>query len=160
MAMSVAGLARTERNTEQKSGLFAIISEYKGKDGFEIVQIGSFGTSALKTMIRASAASDDSEDTRMMLKAMKGIKKMAIVEYKGCDEAVRAEFNARIEKALDRSELLIDVSDGNEAMRIYGIVDEQKNAINDFVMYAPDDCALICLFGSIPMDVFENAAVR
>lgn len=158
IVMSVAAFAKTDKDSDSKNRLFALVGEYKGKEGFEIVQVGSFGTSAIKTLIRASLAGDDSEDTRMMLKAMKGIKKMAVVEYSGCSEAMRGEFNARVENTLESSEPLIDVSDGKDVMKLYGIVNEEKNVINDFVMYSPNDCTLICLFGSIPMDVLETAA--
>ena len=41
-------------------------------------------------------------------------------------------------------------------MKIYGVFDEQSGTVQDFVLYAPSDCALICLFGSISMDAIAQ----
>lgn len=154
MAMTMTGFAKTEKSSVPKDRLMTLVSEYSGKEGFEIVKIGSFGTAALKTVMRFSVSDDDSE----ILKAMKGIKKMAIVEYDKCNEKIRDAFNSKLEKALSSSELLIEAKDGSDAMKIYGIYNEDENTIHDFVMFAPNDCALICLFGSIPLDSINEFA--
>lgn len=158
MAMTMTGFAKTEKSSVPKEKLMTLVSEYSGKEGFEVVKIGSFGTAALKTVMRLSVSDDDSEEVQMILKAMKGIKKMAIIEYDKCNEKTRDAFNSKLEKALSSSELLIEAKDGSDAMRIYGIYNEDENTVHDFVLFAPNDCALICLFGSIPLDSISELA--
>ncbi len=160
IALSMTGFAKTEKGAVPKDRLMTLISEFSGKEGFEVVKIGSFGTAALKTAMRASVSGDDSENVRQMLNAMKGIKKIAIVEYNKCDEKTREAFNKKLDKILSSSELLIEAKDGDDAMKIYGIVNEDENALHDFVMFAPNDCALICLFGSIPLDSINEFAMK
>ena len=45
-----------------------------------------------------------------------------------------------------------------EKMRIYGVMDEKTNEVKDFVLYAPSDCSLICLFGTLSMDAMAKIA--
>lgn len=158
IAIAMTGFAKTQKSSVPKDRLMTLISEYSGKEGFEVVKIGSFGTEALKTFMRLSVSDDDSEEAQIILKAMKGIRKMAIVEYDKCNEKTRDSFNSKLEKALSSSELLIEAKDGSDAMKIYGIYNEDENTIHDFVMFAPNDCALICLLGSIPLDSINELA--
>ena len=81
--------------------LTSIINEYKACDGFEVTKIGKVGTSAIKNLIRLSAKAESSQDVKDALDIIKGIKKLAIVEYDNCSEDVRDRFNHKISKALE-----------------------------------------------------------
>ncbi len=90
---------------------------------------------------------------------MKGIKKMAIVDYEDASDKVRDAFNSRLERLLGSAELLMEMKDGDGGMKIYGIMDSECTQIRNFVMHAPGDGALICLCGTIQVDeIMEYAA--
>lgn len=160
ISLSIIGFAQKNKGAVPKDRLMTLISEYSGKDGFDVVKIGSIGTSAMKTVLKLSAAKENDEDARKMAELMKGIKKMAIVDYESCNSGTRDTFNAKLEKILDSSELLMEMKDGDDIMKIYGIVDKDGTTLHDFVMYAPQDCALICMFGSIPMETVMKIAEK
>ena len=46
-------------------------------------------------------------------------------------------------------ELLIEAKDEGEKVSIYGTSSRDGSRISDIVMFAPDDGALICFFGTI-----------
>lgn len=140
--------------------LTSIINEYKGCDGFEVTKIGTIGTSAIKNLIRLSAKTEGSQDVKDALDVIKGIKKLAIVEYDNCSEDVRNRFNLKISKALESSELLMEVKDGDDQMKMYGVVNGDSSEVKDFIMFSPKECALICLFGSIPVDAISRITNR
>jgi hypothetical protein len=48
--------------------------------------------------------------------------------------------------------MLMEVKDGSDIMRMYGVVDDRGDKVKDFVLFSPEDCTLICLFGSISLD--------
>jgi hypothetical protein len=41
-------------------------------------------------------------------------------------------------------------------MQIFGLYDERTDAVRDFVLYTPSECALICIFGSVSMNTIAR----
>lgn len=155
--ISLAGFAKNGNGSSEK--LMSLISEYNGRDGFEVIKVGSFGTSMLKAALKLGASKDEEEDLKQALKLMKGINKMAIVDYEDASDKVRDAFNSRLERLLGSAELLMEMKDGDDCMKIYGIMDSECTQIRNFVMHAPGDGALICLFGTMQVDeIMEFAA--
>lgn len=155
----LAGFAKNGDGSVPSEKLMSLISEYNGRDGFEVIKIGSFGTSMLKAALKMGASKDEEEDLKQALKLMKGIKKMAIVDYEDASDKVRETFNSRLERLLGSAELLMEMKDGDDCMKIYGIMDSECTQIRNFVMHAPGDGALIYLFGTIQVDeIMEYAA--
>lgn len=156
---TLAGFAKNGDGSVPSEKLMSLISEYNGRDGFEVIKIGSFGTSMLKAALKIGASKDEEEDLKQALKLMKGIKKMAIVDYEDASDKVRDAFNSRLERLLGSAELLMEMKDGDDGMKIYGIMDSECTQIRNFVMHAPGDGALICLFGTMQVDeIMEFAA--
>lgn len=133
-----------------KAQIKACISDYSNCQGVEIVRLGRLATGAIKGAARVAALDDP--EMREALKLMKGIKSISIFDYDSCSEADKAAIAMRLEGILTGGEVLMEAKDGNDRMKIYGIMDESGNAINDFVLYAPNDCALICIFGNNQTD--------
>lgn len=152
------GHARGDGRNLSQEKLIGLVKDFSQYDGFDIVKVGSLGTSALKSVIRLSALAEADEDARDLLKMIDGIKKIAVVDFEDCDDKVRDRFCEKVDKVLGSSDLLMEVKDEGEKMFIYGVVNEDASKIKDFVMYAPSDCALICLFGSISTDVIAKLA--
>ena len=139
-----------------KDSLMAVVNEYRLYDGFDVVKLNSLGTKALKTAIRIAAMGEEDEDIRQLLKVITGIKKIAVVDYEDCSQGIRDGFNRKIGKILQDQEILMQVKDGSDSMTIYGVVSDDAGTVKDFVLFSPDSCALICLFGSISIDTVMN----
>ena len=56
--------------------------------------------------------------------------------------------------------MLMEVKDGSDIMRMYGVVDDRGDRVRNFVLFSPEDCTLICLFGTISLDSVLNMASR
>lgn len=131
------------------SQLSAAITELSVADGVDVVQVGRLGTSLLKTLITHQAAEDmDSDEYRALTGLIAGIKKITIVDYDGCSDSEKHRFNRKLQKLL-LDNVIMEVKDSGKNFKLCGAVDEKTDKISDFVMFAPDDCALICLFGTI-----------
>ena len=148
--MPIVSQAASATDKLTKARITACISDYSNCQGVEIVRLGRFATGAIKGAARVAALRD--RDVRKALKMMKGIKSISIFDYESCNEASRMAITERLDGILSESEVLMEAKDGDDRMRIYGIIDESGNSINDFILYAPNDCALICIFGSIQTD--------
>ncbi len=150
LLLPLAASGHPAGKTVPKAKITSIISEFRGYDGVEVVSVGRLGTAALRGVVRAAAKGDP--EARQALDLMRGIKRITILEYDDCSPRVRERLDRRLANALDGSELLMEAKDGSSAMRLFGLVDEQTGLVRDFVMHTPGENALICIFGSIPMD--------
>ena len=148
----------TDGSKVLKSELNALCTEYKSCKGFEVVCIGSLGTSILRKVLAFTAKMEDDydEDIRVLLAVSKDVKGVAIVDYEDSSKNDRDEFNARLGKILTTSDLLMEARDGDDLVQIYGIVSEDGSHVRDFVLHSAEDCALVCLFGSIPMEAVSD----
>lgn len=156
--LPLAGYAKDKESSVPMERLMSLVSEYSGHDGFEVVKLGSFGTSMLKTAMKIAAAKDGDDDIKTAMKLMKGVKKMAIVDYEDCTPAVKNAFNTRLQRLLGSAELLMEFKDDDESMKVYGIVEGDGSEVRNFVMHAQQDGALICLFGTIQIDTIMEIA--
>lgn len=146
LALSLSAMAGKNIS---KTQLAALVSDYRRCDGVELVQLGSLATSALKTVIRASAKDDP--DAAEALQLLDGIRQLTVFEYEDCSSAVKEKISRRIDRILSESDLLIETKDGSDTMRMYGVVDENGDTVRDFVLHTPGSCALICIFGKVSM---------
>ncbi len=153
-AVSGSTSAAASGKNVSKARIAAAISQCRNYDGVEMVELGRIKTAALKGVIRIAAMGDS--DARDALALMKGIHRITILDYEDSSDADKARIEQRLECALSGSEMLMEASDGGDKMRIYGVVEERAEIVRDFVLYAPSDCALICIFGSISMDTIAK----
>ena len=142
----------SETSGFQVNQLNTVISEYSGKSGFEVIKLGKLGTSAIKSLIKFGIMSEgDDDEARELIRMVSGIKKLAVVDYEGCNSTDKVEFSRKIENILNDDYLLMEAKDGSDAMKLYGVTDKKTDKICDFILYTPSECALICLFGTIDM---------
>mgnify|MGYP002623084024 CR=1 FL=1 len=152
--LPLQAFAAPEGNAVSKSRITAALSEIRNCPGAELVSLGRFQAAALRGVIRLAAAGDP--DAREALRLMKGIHGITVLDFEDCSAADKSRISRRLDRALSGSEVLMEASDGGERMRIYALVDESTDTVRDFVLYAPSDCALICIFGSISMDAISK----
>lgn len=147
--------AQAEAGAPRKVGTSAqvvsLVTEFSMCEGFNIVQVGKLGTGLIKKIVRAAADPDNPEE-KALLDMVNGIKKVSVIEYSECDEETRAKFVRKLERIIPEENLLIDIKDDGEKVRIFGVVSEEGGSLQDFILHAPDESALVCLFGSISMD--------
>ena len=60
---------------------------------------------------------------------------------------------------LEGSQMLMEAKDGDDKMRIYGIVDEDGEKVSDFILHTPSECAVICILGSISTEAIAKIAL-
>ena len=140
-----------------RSEVSSIISEFRHYDGVEVVKLGWLATAAIKGVVRHAG---NDEDARQIREALRGIKSVTVLEYEDAAPDVRYRIKSRITHALDGRELLMEAKDSDASVQIFGVVDESTGTIRDFILSTPDNCALICLFGSIPMEAASQMMTR
>ena len=123
-----------------------LVTEYKGREGFEVVSAGGFVLGLLKMAAKASA------ESREVLEIMDHLDRVVVVEYEGADQGVRSSFERKVSAILDDAEKIIEVKDGGDSLNVYGTMSKKGDRIEDIVIFIPEDCAMICLFGSISTD--------
>ncbi len=153
----LAAIAAEPPRSASRSAIASIVSEFHGYDGVEVVKLGRLATGALKSVVSLAGISDP--DTREALKMIEGLKGLTVVEYEDAPSDIRYRMDRRIERALQKCELLMEAKGDDGRMRMFGSVDK-KGTVRDFVIYAPDDCSLICLFGTMSMDVLQKAMAQ
>ena len=150
----VLSLSAMAGKNVSKTQLATLVSEYRQYDGVELVQLGSLDTSALKTVIRISAKNDP--DAAEALQLLNGIRRLTVFEYEDCSPAVKEKITRKLNRILNGSELLMEAKDGDDSMRMYGVVDEKGDTVRDFILHTPGSCALICIFGKVSMKALSK----
>jgi hypothetical protein len=138
-----------------RTEITSIISDFRHYDGVEVVRLGRLATGALKGIIRTAGISDP--DTRQALQLIQGLKGLTVLEYEDAPSDIRYRLDHRIERALQKSELLMEAKEDGTHMRMFGVVDDAAGTVRDFVIYVPDSSSLICLFGSMSLEALKAA---
>ncbi|MBO4535609.1 MAG: DUF4252 domain-containing protein [Bacteroidales bacterium] len=152
--LPVAAMAASPEGRIPKTQLTAFISEYRHCEGVEVVRLGRAATAAIKGAVRIASVGD--ADARQARELMKGLKSLYVFDFSACSPALRDRMNRQLNRIFRNTELLMEVTDQDDQMQIYGLYDEQSDLVRDFVLYTPSDCALICLFGSFSMDTVSR----
>ena len=107
-------------------------------------------------MIKAALDEEERAEMQLALDAINSIKRVQVAEYSGCDEDVRRKFDARLSRLLDRMDLLMEVCDGQDRVRMFGSVSGNGRYLNDFVIHVPTDGVLVCLYGRLDLEVISE----
>lgn len=141
-----------------KSKVMNLVQAYRGCSGFEVVNVGPLGLSLMKTLARVSGEAQGDEDLAHVLEVADGLRGVAIVDYSEASDKDRAKFSEKASKLFSESEKLVEIKDEGERVLMYGTSDKSGKVIKDFVLFAPEECALICLFGDIPVEAVMKLA--
>lgn len=160
LTLPLAGNAAAQGKAVPGSQISLLINEYKAYDGFEAVKVGRLATGFIKSMINAGAMESGDPEVKDLKRLVKGIRKLAVVDYSDCDQQVRQGFSTKMERLLNGAEMLMEVKDGSDVMRMYGVVDDRGGKVKNFVLFSPEDCTLICLFGTLSLDSIMSLASR
>ena len=160
LSVCMAGTGSRRGGNAPRQRISSLIQEFKACDGFEAIRVGPVLLSVAKPFIRAEMrqAVDEEERAEMQLAldAINSIKRVQVAEYSGCDEEVRRKFDARLSRLLDRMDLLMEVCDGQDRVRMFGSVSGNGRYLNDFIIHVPTDGALVCLYGRLDLEVISE----
>ena len=140
-----------------KSRLGSFVQEYKGKDNFEVINLGSI---ALRLMRGAAKLSADSAEDREALKIMDGLKRVMIVSYEDADDRMKQRFISGLDKILGDSETLLEAKSDGDTVRIFGTMSRDGEKIEDVIIHVPDSGTLVCLFGTLAASQLENVIAK
>lgn len=123
-----------------------LVREYNLYQGFDVVSVGGLGLGLVR-MIAESAAETSEERTLMGI--LDGLKKVIVVEYEEADGGRKDAFNREISVLLDDAEKMVEVKDDGETVNIYGSSSSDGEHIDDLIIFIPEECTLVCLFGRV-----------
>jgi len=155
LTLSVA-TAKSSPDDRSRAKLTQTIHEYSSDPDIDVLEIGSLGTSLIKTFAKFASIGD--EDMQMAVGLMKNLKKISIVDYSSCKQEVKDSFTAKVQALLNEDNLLMEAKDGTDVMRIYATPDGKGDNLKDIIMFCPGECALISLFGTVSMEAVSKIA--
>jgi len=153
--------AATEGKKVPRSEIKSIVKEFRRYDEFEGFTLGKFWINVLKGVEKLSPDDmddDEKEEMQNFFKLMKSIDGLIVADYEDCSAEVKAKFNARMSKALEGVELLMEEKDEDDIVRIYGYVDKDGTEIKDLVIFSPDEGNFMCMLGTLKMENLEELA--
>ena len=129
LLVPLAASAAEPAKSVSRSAIASIVSEFRHYDGVEVVKLGRLATGALKGVVSAVGITDP--DTREALKLMEGLRGLTVVEYEDAPSDIRYRMDRRIERALQKCELLMEAKEDDGVMRMFGSVHADEYAVRD-----------------------------
>ena len=157
LMVPVLATSATFGNRASKNRIGSFIADCRHYEGAEVVHLGTFATKIGKGVLKI--ASIDDPEAREMLKMIKDVKSLYVLNYEDCSNSIKAKVNRRLDKMLEGSEMLMEAKDGDDKMKIYGIVDGNGEKVSDFILHTPSECAVICILGSISAEAITKIAL-
>ena len=124
-----------------------LVSDYRGTQGFDVVDIGGLGLSLLKAAARTGA---ETPEDRAALKLFDGLKRLTVVDFSEAAPEVKDKFRRKVNRILAGQEMLLEAKDGDETVRIYGTSSDDGDLLEDIALIAGE--ALIFVRGSVRGD--------
>ena len=154
LCLAPTGTAAQSRISHTK--ISSLVSQYRRTEGFEVIKLGAVSTLAIKKLVNLSAREDP--ESLEFLRAINGIRRITVIDYEDCRDQVRRDISEQIAGIVSGAELLMEVQDGSDRLSMYGVVSNKGDKVKDFVLFSPNNSALICLFGSLNMDTLMKLA--
>ena len=157
LLVPVMSFAENPGGKISKRKVSAVVSQYRGKQGVEVLDIGYLGTALMKGI--ASISSGNDKDAREALTALKGLKGMTIFSFEDADAELKQKINGKLNKMLKGVDLLMEAKDDGETMRIYGSYSEKTGKVSDVALFSPDG-TFIFLVGSFNLNDISSAMAK
>ena len=124
-----------------------LVSDYRGTQGFDVVELGGVSLSLLKAAAKTAAKTPEDREA---LRLFNGLKRLTIVDFSEAEPEVKDKFLRKVNRILRSGEMLLEAKDGGETVRIYGTSSDDGNLLEDVALLAGE--ALIFVRGSIRAD--------
>ena len=138
--------AEATQKKVNSAAVTGLVNEYHMEEGFTTVSVGSFGVGMIKALARMSA---QTEEERQAIALMDKLNKVLVIEYNDASQEVRESFGRKVNALFDGAEKIIEIKEDGSTVNIYGTFADDGDSIDDLIMFIPEDCTMICLFGSI-----------
>lgn len=148
-----ASLWAAQPGKHTQDAVSAINKKYSGEKGVESLNLGRVGLTAFRAILRLSS----DKDSRAMLELTRNIEGMSMMEYEDCSASVRAKINAEVEAVLAGVDMLMEIRDDDDTVRIYGTLSQDGKTVSDTIIFIPDDEVLICFYGSVDIAALQNS---
>lgn len=135
------------------NAVLRLVRTYNPESGFEVVSVGKLGIGLARLVANMSV---ETEEDKAALALLNGIDKIVVVDYEEASESKRNTFNTKLNRLFDKAEKIIEVKDEEDEVNIYGTSVNGGESIDDLIIFIPEDCALICILGSISADKIAN----
>lgn len=132
--------------------IHALVNSYKGREGFEVLNIRRPMLNLLKV---AAFYSDGDEDSKAVKDMLKGIKRITIVDYEDSEPEVKSEFSRKVSQILSKEDLLMEAKDDGDHVKIFGILSEDGSTLKDFILHEEDGGTLISVIGTIKLEQID-----
>ena len=146
---ALPGAAAADRKKVNTGAVTSLVREYNVYPGFEVVSVGGLGLGLVRMIAKASA---ETEEDRQVLEVLDGLRKVIVVEYEDADDDRRDSFNRKAASLLENAEKIVEVKEDGETLNVYATSASGGERLDDLIVFIPEDCTLICLFGSISSD--------
>lgn len=127
----------------------SLVREYNLYQGFDVVSVGGLGLGLVKMIAKASA---ENEEDRMALEVIDGLRKIIVVDYEEAEQERKDSFSRKAARILKDAEKIVEVKEDGETVNVYGTASSDGDRLDDLIVFIPEECTLICLFGSISAD--------
>ena len=145
-----------------KSSTYSQLAKLAGSfdkvEGFEVLKMGGLMMDVMKFAMKCADSDElemddsDADEMKTAMAIMSGVKGMLMVDYEDASEKDRARFNARAEEILSKNvDLIMETTDDGELVRMYGKVLDDGATVQDFIIFSPDDGALMCFNGKLAL---------
>ena len=131
----------------QDPDISAVIDAHRSTEGVNVISIGKVGLGLLGMIARTQV--NDSK-AMAVLKSLGGVDKVVVVEWGSCAKDDIEKMDEDFSTALSGKELVLEARDGNDVVRIYGVVDDE-GMLSDCIIYCPGESALVCATGTIDL---------
>jgi len=145
--MMLLSLGTTALAGEPNRQLRNLVSDYRGTQGFDVVDLGGVSLSLLKAAAKTAAKTPEDREA---LRLFNGLKRLTIVDFSEAEPEVKDKFLRKVNRILRSGEMLLEAKDGGETVRIYGTSSDDGNLLEDVALLAGE--ALIFVRGSIRAD--------
>lgn len=134
-------------NSEIKS----LVKSYNRQSGFDAINLGSFAMSMLKS--GADLVEEDGDNESKLIKeSIDKLDGITMADFSDCKSIVKNEFRQKLSDLLKKKELLVETKDDGESILIYSDPSNGGSWVDNLIIYMPDDCGLVCLWGSVNID--------
>lgn len=134
------------RKKVSPGSIAGLVREYALYEGFDVVSVGSLGLGLVRLIGRRTA---ETEEEKAVFDLMGGLRKVVVVEYVGAGQDKIDSFNRKMSDLLEGVEKIVEVKEDGEKLDIYGMPSDDGEKIEDVIVFIPEDCTLVCIFGSI-----------
>ncbi len=142
------------KRSQEFSEFLAHVDNFSFKDdGVFSMHLKGFAVGMMKTAAKAAAKT---EEEKAAAKFLDGIKGILMVEYSEVPAEVKERFDSGLKLYLDKLNMIVDITEEDTHMTIYGKILENNTLIENIILYSPEECVIMGIEGVIGIDNIDD----